>query len=67
MQHWSEVCGVGPWFYTDRLPVAGFRVHLSIARANSAEVQLELTQQRYAFLAARHRADSPCGRRATTG
>ena len=24
MRHWVEVCGIGPWFYTDRLPVTGF-------------------------------------------
>jgi hypothetical protein len=24
MRHWVEVCGVGPWFYTDRLSVTGF-------------------------------------------
>ena len=21
MRHWVEVCGVGPWFYADRLPL----------------------------------------------
>jgi len=69
MRHWVEVCGVGPWFYTDRLPVTSFTyrgqhhddVHLSIALANSGDVQLELIQQRCAsptmyqeFLAAGH-------------
>ena len=42
MRHWVEVCGIGPWFYTDRLPVTGFAyagrryddVHISIALAN---------------------------------
>ena len=24
MRHWVEVCGVGPWFYNDRLAVTGF-------------------------------------------
>lgn len=24
MKHWSDVCGVGPWFYADRLPVTAF-------------------------------------------
>jgi catechol 2,3-dioxygenase-like lactoylglutathione lyase family enzyme len=54
LRHWVEVCGVGPWFYTDRLPVTGFTyggrryddVHISIALANSGDVQLELIQQR---------------------
>jgi catechol 2,3-dioxygenase-like lactoylglutathione lyase family enzyme len=69
MRHWVEVCGVGPWFYTDRLPVTGFtyagrrydEVHISIALANSGAVQLELIQQRCGtpsmyrdFLAAGH-------------
>jgi hypothetical protein len=54
MKHWVEVCGVGPWFYTDKLPVTAFtyrgtrhdNIHLSIALANSGDVQLELIQQR---------------------
>lgn len=54
MAHWAEVCGVGPWFYADRLPVTAFSyrgaryddIHLSVALANSGEVQLELIQQR---------------------
>jgi hypothetical protein len=54
MKHWIEVCGVGPWFYTDRLAVTGFTyagqryedIHVSIALANSGDVQLELIQQR---------------------
>lgn len=56
MRHWVEVCGVGPWFYVDRLPVTAFSyrgaryddIHLSIALANSGDVQLELIQQRCA-------------------
>jgi hypothetical protein len=54
MQHWVNVCGVGPWFYTDKLPVTAFTyrgtrhddVHLSIALANSGDMQIELIQQR---------------------
>lgn len=54
MTHWSEVCGIGPWFYTDRLAVSAFTyqgqrhddIHLSIALANSGDVQIELIQQR---------------------
>ena len=54
MAHWVEVCGIGPWFYADKLPVTAFSyrgarhddIHLSVALANSGEVQLELIQQR---------------------
>jgi hypothetical protein len=54
MKYWVEVCGLGPWFYTDRLVLTAFTYngtryddpHVSIALANSGEVQLELIQQR---------------------
>jgi Glyoxalase/Bleomycin resistance protein/Dioxygenase superfamily len=54
MHHWVETCGIGPWFYTDKLPITGFTfngrrhddIHVSIALANSGDVQLELIQQR---------------------
>jgi Glyoxalase/Bleomycin resistance protein/Dioxygenase superfamily len=53
MRHWVEVCGVGPWFYAEQLPLDEFRykgrrydLKVSIALANSGEVQLELIQQR---------------------
>jgi hypothetical protein len=53
MRHWVEVCGVGPWFYTEQLPMDEFRykgriydLKVSIALANSGDVQLELIQQR---------------------
>ena len=54
MQHWVEVCGVGPWFYAEKLPVTEFDyrgqrfagIHISVALANSGDVQLELIQQR---------------------
>lgn len=54
MRHWVEVVGVGPWFYVDRLPVTSFTyrgarhdgIHISVALANSGDVQLELIQQR---------------------
>ena len=68
MRHWVEVCGVGPWFYAEQLPLDEFRykgriydLKVSIALANSGDVQLELIQQRndvpslyYDFLAAGH-------------
>src|SRR5256714_9739981 len=53
MRHWVEVCGVGPWFYAEQLPVTQFRykgrvydIKMSVALANSGDVQLELIQQR---------------------
>ena len=53
MRHWVEVCGVGPWFYAERLPLTEFRykgrvydINMSVALANSGDVQLELIQQR---------------------
>ena len=53
MKHWVEVCGIGPWYYIDKLPVENFQYrgqtgspHLSIALANSGYVQVELIQQR---------------------
>ena len=54
MRHWVEICGVGPWFYADRLAVTVFTyagrryddAHISIALTNSGDVQLELIQQR---------------------
>jgi catechol 2,3-dioxygenase-like lactoylglutathione lyase family enzyme len=54
MRPWVEVCGVGPWFLADQLPLDGFwyketpypGIHLTIALANSGDVQLELIQQR---------------------
>ena len=54
MQHWVSVCGVGPWFYADKLPVNAFSyrdkvyddLHISVALANSGDIQLELIQQR---------------------
>ena len=54
MKHWVEVCGVGPWYYAEQLPVTAFGyrdqsfdgIHISVALANSGDVQLELIQQR---------------------
>lgn len=54
MHHWIHVCGIGPWFYAERLPLTSFSymgrrhddIHLSIALANSGDVQIELIQQR---------------------
>jgi hypothetical protein len=53
MRHWVEVCGIGPWFYAEQLPLTEFRykgrvydIKMSVALANSGDVQLELSQQR---------------------
>lgn len=53
MQHWLAL-GVGPWFYKAQVESTEFSYHgkpsrlpaLSIALANSGDVQLELIQQR---------------------
>jgi len=53
MKHWIEVMGVGPWYYMDRVRTDWFRhrgqdsaVEMSIALANSGDLQIELIQQR---------------------
>jgi Glyoxalase/Bleomycin resistance protein/Dioxygenase superfamily len=54
MRHWSSALGVGPWFYKEEVGTTEFRYHgqasalprLSIALANSGDMQLELIQQR---------------------
>lgn len=52
--HWTDVCGVGPWFVTDRLAFTSFSyrgqryddIHVAAAFANSGDVQIELLHQR---------------------
>ena len=53
MTHWVDVMGVGPWYYIDRVKTDWFRhrgadspVEMSIALANSGDLQIELIQQR---------------------
>ena len=54
MDHWSQVLGVGPWFYREDVGASEFRYYgqpsalpkLSIALANSGSLQIELIQQR---------------------
>lgn len=53
MDHWVEVMGVGPWFYIPSVKTDWFRhrgadsaVEMSIALANSGDLQIELIQQR---------------------
>ena len=53
MDHWITVMGVGPWFYIPKVSTEHFRYHgvdspveMSIALANSGDLQIELIQQR---------------------
>ncbi|WP_102222642.1 VOC family protein [Acidimangrovimonas sediminis] len=53
MAHWSDVMGVGPWFYNPKVPIEGYQYdgqshvpHNSVALANSGFVQVELIQTR---------------------
>jgi hypothetical protein len=53
MRHWTEVLGVGPFFYVEKPPIEHFRyrgepspLEVSIALANSGALQIELIQQR---------------------
>lgn len=53
MAHWSEVLGVGPWFYNPRVPIrnyhyrgASYEPHNSVALANAGSLQIELLQTR---------------------
>ncbi|CAN5892638.1 VOC family protein [soil metagenome] len=53
MEHWIRVMRVGPWFYIDRVQTDYFRhrgqdsaVEMSIALANTGDLQIELIQQR---------------------
>lgn len=52
MKHWTEVLGVGPFFYMPHLEAEEFAyrgepsdVDMSIALANSGDLQIELIQQ----------------------
>ena len=53
LKHWTEVVGVGPFWYFDRVPMGRFEyrgepspLEVSIALANSGDLQIELIQQR---------------------
>tara|TARA_R110002072_G_scaffold1780_10_gene14811 strand:- start:35638 stop:36165 length:528 start_codon:yes stop_codon:yes gene_type:complete len=53
MDHWINVLGVGPWYYMERVKTDYFRhrgedsgAEMSIALANSGDLQIELIQQR---------------------
>jgi catechol 2,3-dioxygenase-like lactoylglutathione lyase family enzyme len=53
LRHWTEVLGVGPFYYFERVPVERFLyrgapspLEVSIALANSGDLQIELIQPR---------------------
>lgn len=53
MRHWIDVMGVGPWFYIEDVKTDWFThrgeasdIKMSIALANSGDLQIELIQQR---------------------
>lgn len=53
MKHWSEVMGVGPFFYNPRVPIEDYTYdgvqyvpHNSVALANAGYIQVELIQCR---------------------
>ena len=52
MEHWINVLGVGPWFFVERVDTDYFRhrgqdsnMEMSVALANSGDLQIELIQQ----------------------
>ena len=53
MAYWSDVLGVGPWYYNPRVPIVNYRYrgeayepNNSVALANSGPLQVELIQTR---------------------
>ncbi len=53
LKHWTEVLGVGPFYYIDRVPVDHFTyggkpspLEMSVALGNTGDLQIELIQQR---------------------
>jgi len=53
LEHWTQVLGVGPFFYVEDVPITDFRyrgapceARVSIALANSGPLQIELIQPR---------------------
>ncbi len=53
MKHWSEVMGIGPFYYNPKVPIENYTYdgqryepHNSVALANSGYVQVELIQCR---------------------
>lgn len=53
IKYWTEVMGVGPWYYNSHVPIKNYEfcgqpyeIHNSVALANSGNVQVELIQTR---------------------
>ncbi|MBR0566526.1 VOC family protein [Azoarcus sp. L1K30] len=53
MAYWSQVLGVGPWYYNPRVPIRNYMYrgmryepHNSVALANAGGLQIELLQTR---------------------
>ena len=53
MRYWSDVLGVGPWFYNPKVPIENYTYrgqryepHNSVALANAGGLQIELLQTR---------------------
>ena len=53
LHHWTEVMGVGPWFYRESVPIETFSyrgepsdLEMSIALGYDGDMQFELIQQR---------------------
>ena len=53
LKHWTEVLGVGPFYYIQKVPVENFTYRgqpsepdLGIALANTGDLQIELIEQR---------------------
>lgn len=53
LRHWTEVLGVGPFYYFERVPIEDFLyrdtpspIEVSIALANWGDLQIELIEQR---------------------
>ena len=54
MVHWADRLGIGPWFYNERFAFNAFiyggerhdGLQISVAMANSGDMQVELIQQR---------------------
>ena len=53
LRHWTDVMGVGPWFYREDVPLETFTYHgepsgleMSIALGYDGDMQYELIQQR---------------------
>ena len=54
IHHWAKISGIGPWFYTERFVFNSFsyagrrydELDISVAMANSGDMQIELIQQR---------------------